>query len=127
VVPCCLPRQKQPGDDNSAGVNKMLKWVRFCGGKFRSQNEASSNIKMGNLSGSFAQLLRYTSPADARSTIVRLRSAETASPRSKAYWGRLAFEQNSSLKKNGAIQEWIYWTEKVGGRRRKERLSVYSW
>jgi len=31
------------------------------------------------LSGSFAQLLRYTAPADARSTIVRLRSAETAS------------------------------------------------
>jgi len=42
------------------------------------------------LSGSFAQLLRYTAPADARSTIVRLRSAGTAS---------LAFEQNSTLKK----------------------------
>ena len=44
---------------------------------------------MGNLSGPFAQLLRYTAPADARSTIVRLRSAGTAS---------LALDQNSSLK-----------------------------
>ena len=44
---------------------------------------------MGNLSGPFAQLLRYAAPADARSTIVRLRSAETAS---------LALEQNSTLK-----------------------------
>jgi hypothetical protein len=41
------------------------------------------------LSGYFAQLLRYTAPADARSTIVRLRSAGTAS---------LAFEQNPALK-----------------------------
>jgi hypothetical protein len=41
------------------------------------------------LIGYFAQMLRYTAPADARSTIVRLRSAETAS---------LAFEQNSTLK-----------------------------
>ena len=45
---------------------------------------------MGNLSGSFAQLLRYAAPADARSTMVRLRSAGTAS---------LAFEQNLSLKR----------------------------
>ena len=59
---------------------------------------------MGNLSGSFVQLLRYTAPADARSTIVRLRSAETAS---------LAFEQNSSLKKMGLLIEWIYWTDLV--------------
>jgi len=49
------------------------------------------------LSGSFAQLLRYTAPADARSTIVRLRSAGTAS---------LAFEQNPALKKMGALMEW---------------------
>jgi hypothetical protein len=67
------------------------------------------------LSGYFAQLLRYTAPADARSTIVRLRSAGTAS---------LAFEQNSTLKmsevrmlkwvgKKGEILERIYWIEKV--------------
>jgi len=54
---------------------------------------------MGNLSGPFAQLLRYTAPADTRSTIVRLRSAETAS---------LAFEtkfhtQNGRGQKNGAV------------------------
>jgi hypothetical protein len=46
------------------------------------------------LSGYFAQLLRYTAPADARSTIVRLRSAGTAS---------LAFEQNSALKNFGFL------------------------
>jgi len=40
------------------------------------------------LSGPFAQLLRYAAPADARSTIVRLRSAGTAS---------LASERKSSL------------------------------
>jgi len=39
---------------------------------------AGSNVKIGNLSGYFAQLLRYTIPADTRSTIVRLRSARTA-------------------------------------------------
>ena len=36
-------------------------------------------VKIGNLSEPFAQLLRYTAPADARSTTVRLRSAGTAS------------------------------------------------
>jgi len=59
-------------------------------GQIYCQSEGEWNVKMGNLSGSFAQLLRYTAPADARSTIVRLRSAGTAS---------LAFEQNSTLKK----------------------------
>ena len=29
----------------------VLKWVRFCGGKFRSQNEDGLNIKMGNENG----------------------------------------------------------------------------
>ena len=48
------------------------------------------------MSGSFAQLLRYTAPADTRSTIVRLRSAGTAS---------LAFEQNSALKKECIIEK----------------------
>jgi len=45
--------------------------------------------KIGNLSGPFAQLLRYTAPADAQSTTVRLRSDGTAS---------LALDQNSALK-----------------------------
>ena len=44
---------------------------------------------MIRLSGPFAQLLRYAAPADAQSTIVRLRSAGTAS---------LAFERKSALK-----------------------------
>ena len=57
---------------------KMLKWGRW--------------VVWEILSGPFAQLLRYTTPADARSTTVRLRSAGTAS---------LALDQNSSLKKWG--------------------------
>ncbi|MHC4739832.1 MAG: hypothetical protein ACYS9Y_13080 [Planctomycetota bacterium] len=48
------------------------------------------NVKIGNLRGHFAQLLRYAAPADARSTIVQLRSTGTAS---------LALGQNFSLKK----------------------------
>jgi len=49
---------------------------------------------MIRLSGPFAQLLRYTAPADARRTTVLLRSAATAS---------LAFERKLSLNigKNG--------------------------
>ena len=27
----------------------MLKWVRFFGGKFRSENETGSNVKMGKV------------------------------------------------------------------------------
>jgi len=59
------------------------------------------------LSDPFAQLLRYTAPADARSTLVRLRSAGTAS---------LAFERKSSLnpgkkrekrKKSGKIEKKV--------------------
>jgi len=49
------------------------------------------------LSGPFAQLLRYTAPADARRTTVLLRSAATASPLTKAYWGMLAVERKSAL------------------------------
>jgi len=70
------------------------------------------------LSGPFAQLLRYTAPADARSTTVRLRSAGTASPLSKAYWGRLALEQNSSLKMKGLRTEGIL---EVKGQKNKRK------
>ena len=70
------------------------------------------------MSGPFAQLLRYTAPADALSTTVRLRSAGTAS---------LAFEQNYALKmgslraggkrkKMGMLMEWIYWIDILSGR-----------
>ena len=52
------------------------------------------------LSGSFAQLLRYTAPADTRSTTVRLRSAETAG---------LALDRNSSLKRARSGQG-VYWS-----------------
>jgi len=55
------------------------------------------------LSSPFAQLLRYTAPADARSTIVRLRSARTAS---------LAFEQNSALKRGKKRQKNVLFLTK---------------
>lgn len=31
------------------GGLKMLKWVDYCGGKFPSQNEEDTNVKIGNL------------------------------------------------------------------------------
>jgi len=65
------------------------------------------------LSGYFAQLLRYTAPADAQSRIVRLRSAETTS---------LAFEQNSTLKikkKRRKIEKKV--TKSFGKIRKKKK------
>ena len=71
---------------------KWKKWLVFVCKIVKNctpDTQTFFNVKIGNLSGPFAQLLRYTAPADARSTIVRLRSAGTAG---------LALDQNSALR-----------------------------
>jgi hypothetical protein len=34
-------------------LTSVLKWARFCGGKFRAQNDGDWNVKIGNFEGAF--------------------------------------------------------------------------
>ncbi|MHC4396749.1 MAG: hypothetical protein ACYS1A_13960 [Planctomycetota bacterium] len=75
----------------------LLLWPRVLE-KLEGNGGRWLDVNLDNLREPLAQLLRDTAPADTQSTTVQLRSAGTASPLLKAYWGRLALEQNSALK-----------------------------